>query len=216
MRTAHDPRTVILADDHPAFREGIKQYLEAKPGVAVVAETGDGESCIELLRLHRPDWALVDLAMPAKSGFEVLRAVIEDGLETRVLVLSMYADDAYARRAHDAGADGFIAKEDAMSELDAALASPPGGFFTSPSVGRPTIVPLDENALGSIGGLTPAERRILLLLGQGQTSREIAAAVEISPRTVQKHRQNMANKLGLHGPNRLLEFAVRHVKLLER
>ncbi|MEZ5694486.1 MAG: response regulator transcription factor [Altererythrobacter sp.] len=215
MSTHLPPATVILADDHPAFLDGLRQYLDTLEGYALVAVAQDGAECLELLRMHRPDWAIIDLAMPSCSGFDVLRAALEEGIETRILVMSMYADDAYARKACDAGASGFVAKEDAIAELARALAAGRDTFYTSPSVGRPTIAPIDSDARDGLDLLTPAERRILLMLGQGSTSREIAEAMGISPRTVQKHRQNMADKLDLHGPNRLLEFAVRHVQLLD-
>ncbi len=214
MSGATVTQTVILADDHPVFLEGIKQYFEERPDFRIVGEAQNGTACIEMARMFRPDWALVDLAMPGKNGFEVLRAALDANIPTKFIVMSMYADAAYARMANDAGAFGFIAKEDALSELDQALLSPDGQFFESASVGRPTISPRDPNSVETFDRLTPAERKILLYLGQGQTSREIADALEISPRTVQKHRQNMAEKLGLHGPNRLLEYAVRHVQIL--
>lgn len=214
MNDASAAQTVVLADDHPAFLEGIKQYFEERPDFRVVGEAHNGAACMELVRLFRPDWAVIDLAMPRKNGFEVLRDAFEADLPTKFIVMSMYADAAYARKASEAGAFGFIAKEDAMSELDQAIASPDGQFFESASVGRPTLAPLDPDSVETTDQLTTAERKILLYLGQGHTSREIAEVLEVSPRTVQKHRQNMTEKLGLHGPNRLLEYAVRHVKIL--
>lgn len=206
--------TILLVDDHPAFRMGVRQFLDQTRRYQVIGECSDGETCLERLRTLRPDWAIVDLAMPGKDGFAVLEATRNEQLPTRILIFSMYADAAYADRSESLGASGFIAKEDALTEVEFALATPVHGFFRSRAVGQPPQVlsgGTDDQLLSS---LTPAERKVVEALGMGLTSKEIARQLEISHRTVQAHRRNVAEKLDLHGPNRLLEFAVRNHRVL--
>jgi DNA-binding NarL/FixJ family response regulator len=203
-------QTIVLADDHPAFRMGVRQYLEGTGRYYVIGECSDGEACLERLRTLRPDWAIVDLAMPRVDGFGVLEAVRRERIATRIVVFSMHAETAYAEHAREKGASGFIAKEDALTEIDSALAVPEGAFFRSRAVGRSRGAVLKNEDAALLGRLTPAEQGIVELLGGGLTSKEIARALGISPRTVQAHRRNIADKLDLHGPNRLLEFAVRN------
>ncbi len=210
-----ESQTVILADDHPGFLEGIKLYFQSRQDFEIIGETNNGENCIALIRKLHPDWAVVDLAMPKSNGFDVLSETLEQGIMTHIIVMSMYADEAYAKKAEELGAVAFIAKEDAISELDTALLSRHDKFFASASVGRRTPAFMDQDSLQNLQSLTPAEKNVLQYLGDGYTSREIAEALDISPRTVQKHRQNMSKKLGLHGPNRLLEYAVKNVRRLK-
>lgn len=212
---SESPQTVILADDHPGFLEGIRLYFGGRPDFKIIGQTQNGDDCITQMRQLHPDWAVIDLAMPKSDGFEVLRKTLTQGIATRIVVMSMFADEAYARKAEELGATAFIAKEDALSELDEALLSAHDQFFASASVGRPTLVAPNQGNLRNLEALTPAEKNVLRYLGDGYTSREIAEALHISPRTVQKHRQNMSRKLGLYGPNRLLEYAVRNVRLLK-
>lgn len=204
--------TVLLADDHPGFLAGLMQYFSARPDFSEIIEIGDGQSCLELLTHKEFDWAVLDLSMPGKTGFEVLEALLKKDCMTRVIVMSMHADQAYAARARDLGAVAFIAKEDAISELDKALSTVDGEFYTSRSVGRSTPDLVAEQTTGMLDELTPTERRVLKLLAQGLTSKEIGERFYISVRTVQAHRRNMIDKLNLRGPNRLMEFAVRNVE----
>jgi len=210
------PTTILLVDDHPAFRMGVRQYLESTTRYQVVGECSDGQTGLLRLQELVPQWAIVDLAMPGLNGFAMLEAVRDKGLLTRIVVFSMYADAAYADRAQALGASGFIAKEDALTEMDSALAIPVGGFFRSRAVGRPAVAPIEASDEELLGYLTQAERKVVELLGGGLTSKEIARELSISPRTVQAHRRNIAEKLELRGPNRLLEFAVRHHQNLVR
>lgn len=204
--------TIILADDHPGFLAGLVQYFKARPDFTEVIETGDGKSCLEQLTYNEYSWAVIDLSMPGKTGFEVLEALLERNCNTKVIIMSMHADQAYADRARDLGAVAFIAKEDAISELDKALNCQEGDFYTSGSVGRATLNLLAEQSTEKLDELTSTERRVLKLLAQGLTSKEIGEHFCISVRTVQAHRRNMMDKLDLRGPNRLMEFAVRNVE----
>jgi len=205
-------KCVVLADDHPAFLAGVRQYFEARPDFTEIFDANNGRSCFDLIARHAPEWAVIDLGMPEKTGFEVLEELLTTGSLTQVVVLSMHAELAYAERAKDLGANAFIAKEDALSELDAALSTSADDFYVSKSVGQ--VVPnfLNEKPEKKLEQLTPTEGRVLELLAQGLTSRDIAGHLEVSIRTVQAHRRNMTDKLDLRGPNRLMEFAVRNVQ----
>lgn len=208
--TISNSKIVLLADDHPVFRAGVRQYFADRTDFDLPIETGDGESCLKLLLELKPDWAVLDLAMPGMTGFQVLESLTNRNIATNFIIMSMHAEKAYADRAEQLGAVAFIAKEDAISELDHALAASQDKFYRSGSVGKATINALETEATEKLSNLTPTERKIFNLLAHGLTSKEIGSTLSISARTVQTHRRNMTEKLDLHGPNRLLEFAVRH------
>jgi len=206
-------RRVVICDDHPLFRMGLSTALGMNASLRLVAEASTAAQCVDHLITHEPDVLLLDLALPDRDGYSVLEWVRAHQPGLLVIVLSMYIEWAFAQRARALGARGFIAKEDALGELDAALATEPGGFYTSRSVVPPAddtdglmIVGLSERA----GKLSPSERDIMRLLAHGLTNREIAERLAISPRTVQTHRNNIAEKLGVRGVNRLLELAIRY------
>lgn len=206
-------RTAIVCDDHPIFRSGVVNSLVLGLGVRIVAEAADGESCIAKLRIFRPDILVADLSMPLIDGFGVLEWVRENQPGTRAFILSMHTDMSYVQRARELGAAGFMAKEDAQSELAAAINSGLE-FYTSESAGRKnhdSVSNLSNHTLAEqLRKVSDAERRVLVLLTQSMTSREIAERLFISVRTVQAHRVSLAAKLGAKGPNKLLELAIRH------
>ena len=213
-------RTVLLADDHPIFRTGLRQVIESNPVYRVVSEVGDGRAAVNQIELLQPDFAVFDLNMPGVSGFDALRELSETKSPTRVLIISMHADAAYAKRAREIGAIGFVAKEDAPTEVLKALDEAEAGFFMSQSVGSQQSAGNHQFDAGpddtDLSPITGAERKVLILLSLGKTSKEIARDLGVSPRTVQAHRRNVAEKLGISGPNKLLEIAVRNrAKLVE-
>ncbi len=206
-------KKVILADDHPISRAGLRQILEEEGGYDIVAETGNGKSCISIIEMLMPDIVILDLAMPGMDGYEVLTWMKTNASAAIGIILSMHSSRSYATKAKDLGARAFIAKEDAGQELHNALLTPNGVFYLSASVGNggriaglPGVM-ADER--GRLDTLTPTEKRVFDLVGQSFTSRQIGEALGISHRTVQTHRQRMVQKLGLQGPNSLLEFAIR-------
>ncbi|MEZ5649595.1 MAG: response regulator transcription factor [Burkholderiaceae bacterium] len=195
-------RSVVICDDHPLFRMGLATALAADATLRLVGEASTAAECIERLVEHRPDVLLLDLALPDRDGYSVLEWVRTNRPRTQVIVLSMYAEWAFAERARTLGARAYIAKEDALGEIEAALGTAAGGFYTSESVIAPAddedghfIVGLSERS----GRLSPTELDIMRLLSHGLTSREIADRLGVSPRTVQTHRNNIAEKLGVRG-----------------
>lgn len=198
-------KTAIVCDDHPIFRRGVVSCLTTS--LDVVAEAADGESCIAKLEMYKPDILVADLSMPRKDGFAVLEWLNDNRVGIRAFILSMHTDISYVQRARELGAAGFLAKEDAQSELAAAI-NGQMEFYTSESIGRKTDeTPSDLSGYAlaeKLRKISDAERRVLVLLTQSMTSREVADRLFLSVRTVQAHRVSLAAKLGAKGPNKLL------------
>lgn len=203
---------VVLADDHNLVRAGVRRILESQPGFEVVGEVGDGAAALEVLAREEVDVLVLDLTMPGMDGFEVLHRAKRIRPETRVLVLSMHAGSEHVGRAVREGADGYLLKDSAVQELVAAIeAVMEGRSYYSPTVqeqlsrlvraGSPLARPLDQ--------LTDRERDILKLVARGLSTKEIAAQLDISPRTVDTHRANLMRKLGLKSVALLTQFALR-------
>ena len=205
--------TAIVCDDHPLVRSGVVTCLASDPAIEVVATAVDGQSCVTKLGLYAPAILVADLSMPVMNGFEVLEWARTNQPGLRTFILSMHNDLAYVRRAQDLGAAGFIAKEDTETDLLAAIRTSPGVFYTSGSIGRPQALrPLAANTeLGdALRYVTEAEMKVLVLLTENLTSRQIAERLHLSVRTVQAHRVSLAEKLGIRGANKLLELALLH------
>lgn len=204
-------RTVLLADDHPLFRTGVRHVLESSGRYRVVAEVGDGKAALSQVNILAPDFIVLDLNMPELDGFGVLERLGAGDLPVRSVIVSMHAAESYAKQALEMAAIGFVAKEDAPAEILKVLDGDGAGFYMSESVGgtEPAYRPVPPAADGhDFSLLTPAERKVLVLLSLGKTSKEIARDLDISPRTVQAHRRNISEKLNVSGANRLLEIAI--------
>jgi DNA-binding NarL/FixJ family response regulator len=207
---------VIIVDDHPIFRRGLREIIESDPQLTVVAEASDGEQALRVLTEWRPAVAVLDLTMPIKDGFEVARAARAAQLPTALVFLTMHKDQHYLDAALDMGAKGYVLKDSAVSEIVGAIkAAAAGHDFVSPALSSLLIRRRrDADALArdrpALEQLTPAERRILKLIAQGLTSRAIADTLNIGVRTVEHHRNNVAAKLGLQGSHALVKFAVKH------
>ena len=192
---------VVLADDHPAFRRGIRTILEESGQVEVVAEASDGVEALELTRRWAPDVLLLDMEMPRLSGVEVARAVLDSDLPTKVLALSAYDDPAYVRTLLDQGAAGYITKEKAsvlIVEAVAAVAEGEGRWFVRPK------------SEGGLAALTDRERDVLLALAQGGSNVTIADRLHLSEYTVRNHLTSVYAKLGLEGARDAVAWAWRN------
>jgi len=207
---------VVIADDHPIFRQGLRQLLEADPHIKVVAEVADGERALASLLDTPADVAVLDLTMPLKDGFAVARAVRERGLSVAIVFLTMHKDEHYLDAALDLGVKGYVLKDSAVTEIISCVrAVVAGQHYVSPAlssllVGRSTRAAALTQEKPALERLTPAERRILKLIAEGRTSREIAEALRIGVRTVEDHRNNVCAKLELRGSHALVKFAIRH------
>ena len=205
-------KSVIIADNHPLIRSGVRQLIEAHDGYQLIDEAGDCESCLFKVRELKPDILLLDLNMPDTGGFDVMRKLNARGSACKVVILSMYASREFVETAQRLNCAGFVAKEDAGSELLLALDNLVRGFQMSSSVGRsekPMTVPGEPQATPDfdVNLLTRTELRVLVGIAASATSQAIAEDMGISPRTVETHRQNISRKLELSGSNSLVRFA---------
>ena len=207
---------VVIADDHTVVREGIRAVLEGVDGLVVVGEAGDGDQALALTRELGPDVVVLDVNMPVRTGLEVAGALHEEGCPTRVLMLSMHDDPEYVLQAVRAGADGYVLKDVAPSELrDAVRAVHEGREYFTARVTQQLSVALRkeieaEHLRMRLGSLTPREREVLLRIADGLTNREIGERLEISPRTVETHRERVMNKLRIRTVAGLTRFVVQH------
>ena len=207
---------ILIADDHPIFRQGLLKIIEADPAFEIVAEAGDGAEALALIKKFRPDVAVLDISMPQLSGLEIARQVQQENLPVRLVILTMYKEEEYFDEAMDLGVKGYLLKENAVSDLRSCVqAVAAGKYYVSPVISG-YLINRDamEKALAkekpALRLLTDTERRILKLLVQNKTSREIAAQLHLSYRTVQNHRMNICARLDLKGHNKLLQFALEH------
>lgn len=208
--------TILMADDHPIFRNGLMQILNTVPYFAVVGEADDGVTALERIIALRPAVAILDVDMPRKDGFDVARAVIEWQLPVEVIFLTMHKNERLLNSALDLGVKGYVLKDSAAADIISAVkAVVASESFISPAVSK-YLVNRSRRAASFteqqslLARLTPTERKVLSLIAQGQSTRQIAESLFISPRTVDHHRANISGKLGVKGHNKLLHFAVQH------
>ena len=207
---------IVIADDHPIFRQGLRTVIETQPDLTVVGEASDGAKALDLLASARAAVAVLDLTMPVKDGFAVARAARELRLSTAIVFLTMHNDEHSVNAALDLGVRGYVLKDNAVNEIvDCIRVVAAGRDYISPTLssfliqrrGRATTLVAEKPALDQ---LTPAERRVLKLIADGLTSREIADQLGIGVRTVEHHRNNVAVKLELRGSHALTKFALKH------
>jgi len=207
---------ILIADDHPVFRQGLRQIIETDPQLKVIAEAGDGEQALARLQEKTVDVAMLDLSMPLKDGFAVARAARELRLSVPLIFLTMHKDEHYLHAALDLGVKGYVLKDSATVEIVNCIKAVIAGHeYVSPSLtsflirrGSRSAALVEERP--ALEQLTPTERRVLKLVADGQTSREIASILGIGIRTVEHHRNNIATKLDLHGSHALVKFAIQH------
>jgi DNA-binding NarL/FixJ family response regulator len=204
---------ILIADDHPIFRSGLRGVIEADPLLKVVADAGDGKSALAQIREIQPDVAVLDVNMPAPDGLAIARELQDRRLPVGVIFLTMYRDEALFEAALEAGVKGFIIKDCAVNEIvDCIKAVAAGQSFFCSVLGDYLVNRKKRAKSLSINNLTAAERRILLLVAESKSNKEIAEMISISVRTVEHHRSNICAKLGLTGNNALLTFALTHKK----
>jgi DNA-binding NarL/FixJ family response regulator len=207
---------VLIADDHPVLRAGLRQIVEADPRLRVVAEAGDGESALEQIQAQTPDIAVLDIDMPKLDGFGVLREMQKRRLAAAVIFLTFHADEELFNEAMELGAKGYLLKESALNGITEAIrAVAAGQHYVTPSLTgfllhRRTRARKLEARQPGLADLTATERRILRLIAAGESSKEIAEQLFVHYRTVENHRVTIAQKLGLQGHNAVLKFALRH------
>ena len=207
------PLRVVLADDHALVRAGIRSLLEKMLDVEVVGEASDGREALAQVNVHRPDVLLMDIAMTGMSGLEAAAQIKKDFPAVKVIILSMHANEEYVMQAVRAGAAGYLLKDAATAELDLALkAAIRGETYLSPAISSCVIESYRSRVGGGpapAGTLTPRQREILQLVAQGQSTKEIAFALNISAKTVETHRAQLMDRLGIHDVAGLVKYAMR-------
>ena len=207
---------VFCADDHPIFRHGLCDIIRATGRYEIIGEAADGTAALKQITALRPAVAVLDINLPGLGGLELARALQKLRPPVPVLILTMAREEELVTAAIEAGVSGYVLKDNAAQELVEALRSIVAGEpYFGPHVSRILLRRTQrQSALQTtrpeVGSLSPMERRVLKLLAENKTSKQIGEELFISHRTVQTHRQNICEKLGLHGPNALLQFALEH------
>jgi DNA-binding NarL/FixJ family response regulator len=209
-----EKKNVVIADDHPIFRSGLKALIESELAFAVVGEAADGEQALEIVGGKKPDILVLDYNMPKLNGFAVLQRLSETFPSVLPVMLTMHDDEAMFAKAFELGARGYILKDSAGVDIVNCLhavsqgqvyASAPVTTYLLKRASGTTSKPID-----GIRSLTPSERKILRMIADGKTSKTIAGELYVSTRTVENHRSNISSKLGLSGSHALFKWAVQH------
>jgi DNA-binding NarL/FixJ family response regulator len=212
-----DEIRILIADDHPLMRKGLRLSIEEDPGLKVVAEASDGEMALAFVESLRPNIALLDIEMPKLDGLGVAREIAKRGLETKIIFLTFHTNEDLFRSAMDLGSAGYILKDSATQEVVAGVRAVAAGrpYLSSAITAgllqrREVSGTKSDQSLAS--KLTPTERRVMQLIATGKTSKEIGSELSIHYRTVENHRTNITRKLGLEGEgaNALLRFALQN------
>jgi DNA-binding NarL/FixJ family response regulator len=208
------PIRVILADDHPIVRAGIRETLKALPGIEVVGEATDGREAVDLVKSARPDVVFMDISMPGLNGLEATERIIKAFPEVRVIILSRHDNEEYYWRALRVGASGYLLKKAVIAELREALQRVAGGeVYLSREISARlrNKLPLDQiaRARSPVERLSERQREILQLIAEGQTTKEIALTLNLSAKTVEYHRMQLMQRLNIFDIPGLVRFALR-------
>ena len=207
---------IVVADDHHLVRQSIVSLLESAKDIEVVGEAADGHETLWLIQQKRPDIAMVDVAMPQLNGIETTRRIQSLAVDTHVIILSMYSDEGVVRQALRNGAKGYLLKSSIVEELMLAIKSAiKGDIYLSPSIAQTVLTEylLEESASESLAisdRLSSREREILQLIVEGHTNRSVAEILNISIKTVEKHRASLMKKLEVRGITDLIVVALKH------
>ena len=211
-----DKLTILIADDHPMIRDSLRNAIESNTEWEVAGEAQDGEVAIELINKLQPAIVILDISMPVRNGFEVVSALRQKKVQTQVIFLTMHRNEDFFQRALDLDVRGYVLKDSAVIDVVSAIkAVSRGEHYTSPALTSYLIrkrsggssAASSEQGLG-LHSLSPTERRVLELIAEYKTSRDISEELNTSPRTVETHRTNICQKLGLHGRHALMKFAL--------
>lgn len=213
--------TVLLADDHPVVRKGLREIIEEEHDLTVVAEASDGKEALRLITELRPDVAMIDINMPQMSGLLVARSVTKQELPTKIIFLTFQINEDVMRSAMESGGRGYLLKGGELEDVPKAIrAVLSGQVYIGPTVtdilSEKKDPPVDGKLIQAVSKLTLTEKKVLLLLAEGKSSKEIGNELSINRRTVENHRTNICQKLGLEGSNALARYVLQHQLSLQR
>lgn len=212
--------TIIIADDHPMFRRGVRQALEEDASLLIVAEASDGKQALQLIEEHRPDAAVLDINMPRMTGLQVARELREKRIPTVVALLTMFDDEEILDEAMELDVKAYLLKESAsLDVVHAVHHALEGKYFISPALSGKLVTRKERQTQFSqkhpgLAQLTETERKVLRLIADSKTSREIADTLFLSPKTIDNYRFKISEKLNLSGAYSLLKFALENKSLL--
>lgn len=204
---------VLLAEDHALVRAGLCALIRNMPGTEIVAEAGNGQEALHLIRTHQPDVVLLDITMPGLNGLEVLVRIANDCPQARVIILSMHANEEYVRQALRTGASGYVLKDSSTADLEQAIKSAVRGEpYLSPAISKRVIDEYSQSCTGEPGPLkllTSRQREILQLIAEGHATKDIAHILNLSAKTVETHRAQLMERLDIHDVPGLVRYAIR-------
>jgi DNA-binding NarL/FixJ family response regulator len=212
----NDKIKIVIADDHPIVRQGLRQMIEADRNLTVVGEASDGETALQMIETHQPNVAVLDIDMPGIGGFDVVRELERKKIAINIIFLTMHTEEKIFQTAMDLGIKGYVLKDSPPHDIVAGIKSVAAGRpFISPAMSalllnRRRRTRKLEGERPELAALTPTERRILKLIAEDKTSREIGTELFVSHRTVHAHRANILQKLNLSGNLALVKFAITH------
>jgi DNA-binding NarL/FixJ family response regulator len=215
-----DEIRILLADDYPVVRKGLKASIEEEASLKVIAEAADGQEALELIKKLHPQLAILDIDMPKLDGLAVAKEIARLKLDTKIIFLSFHKDEDIFRAALAAGGQGYLIKDSAMGEIVVAIQTVISGKLYMSSAIALQLLSSDASSNATsinplLRDLTISERRILKLIAEGLSSKEIGNELSIHYRTVENHRTNVCRKLNIEGANALLRFAVQHKENLK-
>lgn len=216
MQIENTKTRIIICDDHPIFREGLIRIIERNKSLSLIGECGDGIAALELIKSENPEIAILDITMPGKTGLSVARSVKKDKMQTKIIILTMHKDEEYINEAIDLGVHGYLLKENAVTDLGTCIESVKlGKYYVSPlleetlnTYTKKTVA--NTNYLLKLDLLSNHERNVLKLIANNKTSIEISQELSMSLDELQKHKDQIIEKLDLYGPYKLFEFAIQN------
>ncbi|MBI5729853.1 MAG: response regulator transcription factor [Ignavibacteriales bacterium] len=207
----NDKLKILIADDHPLLRQGLLYIINKNENFNIVAEASDGQDALNLIREKKPDITILDVQMPKLDGFEVAKIIIKERLATKIIFLTMFKDVELIKKVFDLGIKGFVLKENAVNDIVNCIESvSEDKFFISPQASDILLKQKEQKKKPEDDLLTPSEKKIINLIAQDKSSKEIAEELFISVKTVENHRSNICKKLGITGNSALLIYALKN------
>lgn len=207
-----DEISIIIADDHPIFRNGLANVIREEKSFSIIYEANNGQEAFDSILLKKPDVAILDIKMPLKTGIEVVEELTVENLKTRIVFLTMYKEEEWFRKAMQLGVSGYVLKECAVDDIIECIKTvAEGKHYISPIISTYLVDYARKTQLADysiVEKLTVTERKILLHIADKFTSRQIADSLNVSIRTIENHRNNICSKMNIHGVNSLLKFAI--------